>query len=110
MKITVEVLPESQHQRCVEAPMSEAKLREVSRTITGGHMSSVMLVITYEGAADHYDLFKDSIYVVVQPENKTYNKIYYSLKALEGYYGESLDDFKNYLKNKSIKQIEIKHF
>jgi hypothetical protein len=84
---SIEVRPNSEHHRIVNAIMRRVQLKETSRTVVGGHMSDVGIVITFQGGDDHLRLFKDE-YIEVHIKNSCNNtSTFYSIDALEGFMG-----------------------
>lgn len=112
MKITIQTVPGSTQHRVIEQLMQKAKLAETDRTVVGGHMSEVMIVLTYSGNDDHFKLFKDSIYIEIPPNQRETkeNSIFYSLKILEGFYTNDVKKFKEYHDKKDKGEFEIKKF
>lgn len=112
MKITIQTVPGSTQHRVIEQLMQKAKLTETDRTVVGGHMSEVMIVLTYSGNDDHFRLFKDSIYIEI-PSTKKQEEGYsyfYSLKVLEGYWTNDVKKFKEWHDKNDRGDFEIKRF
>ncbi len=108
MKITVEVLPESDHMRAIYALMDRTVFKEIDRVVTGGHMSAVMLVITFQGNGQEFNMLKNSIYVEMPFNDKS--KMYYSLTCLNGKNAKSVEEFIDYLNQQVMTKPEIKYF
>lgn len=110
MKITVEVLPESEIMHVIYVLMNRTAFKEIERVVVGGHMSSVMLVITFQGADSTFDMLKNSIYVSILVPNSKKLYTFYSLTCLNGITAECEEEFKNKLEQNIMTKPEIKYF
>lgn len=104
MKKTVIVTPNSFQQSAIEALMKELNFTEVERVVTGGHMSSTELVITFEG--DEKDYHEKS-YVRQPTQSPTGRTYFYSLGLIGGHFGETVEEFVKVLQGNAI-DVEVK--
>ena len=109
MKITVEVLPESEAIRCVYALMQRASFKEIDRVVVGGHSSSVMIVITFQGEQQTFDMLKNNIYIEMPFIGKSLNKMFYSLTCLTGVSFQDVEAFRDYLEKQIMSKPEIRY-
>jgi len=89
MKKTIAVQPNSFHHKAIEQLMDEIGFREIDRVSTGGYMSPVEIILTFEGDERLYH--EDSY---IRNQTTDYNSDFVSLRQDGVYQFKTVDEYK----------------